>query len=133
MYVADLVEGLVRVGLDPASDGQVFNIGNPAEVTIAELAEAIRGRFAPDAEIVTQPGRPGDPQRRRPDISKVQAAYGWQPAVSLDDGLELTASWFRDAVGPGDQMDKAVGTATSQSTSNAMVDAADGLIPAITR
>jgi len=100
MYVADLVEGLVRVGLDPASDGQVFNIGNPSEVTIGELAEAIRRRFATDAEIVFQPGRPGDPQRRKPDISKVRAAHGWQPAVSLDDGLELTASWFREAVAP---------------------------------
>src|SRR5438132_11453783 len=64
MYVADLVEGLVRVGLDAASDNQVFNISNPAEVTITKLTKAIRRRFAPDGEIVTQPSRPSDPQRQ---------------------------------------------------------------------
>jgi dTDP-glucose 4,6-dehydratase len=133
MYVADLVEGLVRVGLDPASDGQVFNIGNPNEVTIGELAEAIRRRFAPDAEIRFEPGRPGDPQRRRPDISKIEAAYGWRPAVSFEDGLELTATWFRDAVGSGDPLDAARGTADGQATGAPAVGQADGLITAITR
>ena len=86
-------------GRDPAADGQILNIGNPAEVTIAELAETIRDRFAPGAEIVFEPGRPGDPQRRRPDIRRIRDAYGWEPRVSLEEGLELSATWIREARG----------------------------------
>jgi nucleoside-diphosphate-sugar epimerase len=100
-YVSDLVEGLVAVGLDPTSDGEVFNLGNPHEVTILELAETIRRLVAPDAEIVDHPGRPGDPQRRRPDISKVTARYDWRPVVSLDEGLRRTAAWYAAALAEG--------------------------------
>ena len=96
MYVADLVEALVRIGLEAPGDGPIYNIGNPAEVTIAELAERTRRLLAPDLDVQYEPARPGDPQRRRPDITRIQAAFAWEPRVSLDEGLQATAAWFRD-------------------------------------
>ena len=94
MFVSDLVEGLVRIGLDPKADGEVFNLGNPHEITIRELAELVRDLLAPGKEIVSIEAREGDPRQRKPDIAKVQRWYGWNPLVPLDEGLRLTASWF---------------------------------------
>lgn len=95
MYVDDLVEALVYVGLDRDADGQLLNIGNPEEVTILELAELIVRDIAPGAAIEHRPGRAGDPQRRRPDITRLNARYGWTPAVPLAEGLRRTAAWYR--------------------------------------
>jgi len=100
MYVDDLVEGLVRVGLGPASDGEVFNIGNPHEVTMRELAGEIARAVGRDLSIRYVPGRPGDPQRRRPDITKLTARYGWEPRISLGDGLGRTMAWFSQLPAP---------------------------------
>ena len=100
MYVDDLVEGLVRVGLDPASDGDVLNIGNPHEVTMRHLAAEIARAIGRDSPIRYVPGRPGDPQRRRPDITKMTARYGWEPSVSLGDGLSRTVAWFAQMAAP---------------------------------
>jgi nucleoside-diphosphate-sugar epimerase len=94
MYVDDLVEGLIRVGLDPASDGEVFNIGNPHEVTMRELASEVSRAIGHDIPIRYVPGRPGDPRRRRPDITKVTAQYGWEPTISIGVGLARTVAWF---------------------------------------
>ena len=93
-FVSDLVEGLLTVALDPHIDGEVFNIGNPAEVTIRELAEQIANVAdrAPILRFVER--RPGDPERRRPDISKMRGRYGWQPFVPLSIGLQQTADSF---------------------------------------
>lgn len=97
MFVSDLVDALVRIGLDPRMDGDIVNIGNPSEVTMRQLAETIRALFAPHLALEFEPGRPGDPQRRKPDISHIRATYGWQPQVSLEHGLRITEAWFREA------------------------------------
>jgi dTDP-glucose 4,6-dehydratase len=97
MYVSDLVEALVRVGLDRAMDGDIVNIGSPAEVTIRQLAETIRDLVAPGTSIEYGPSRPGDPQRRQPDIAHIRAVYGWTPQVGLEEGLRITEAWFREA------------------------------------
>jgi nucleoside-diphosphate-sugar epimerase len=90
MYVSDLVDGLMTVASDPDLDGQILNIGNPHEVTIAEIAERIVAATGSTSSIVRGPARVGDPQRRKPDIGRMVARYGWQPVVSLDIGLERT-------------------------------------------
>jgi nucleoside-diphosphate-sugar epimerase len=90
-FVSDLVEGLLTVALDPDIDGEVFNIGNPAEVTIRELAEQISDMADGVATLRFVERRPGDPERRRPDISRMRARYGWQPTVPLSIGLQRTA------------------------------------------
>jgi len=83
-YVDDLVRALVAVGLDPFLDGLVLNIGNPHEVTMNELAGRIAALVPGAGPVQHVPGRPGDPQRRRPDISRMELRYGWGPEVDLD-------------------------------------------------
>jgi nucleoside-diphosphate-sugar epimerase len=94
-FVSDLVDGLLAVALDPDADGLILNIGNPHEVTIRELAEAIIDLSGSTSELRFDPRRPGDPERRKPDISRIQARYGWAPTVELTDGLRQTIDYFR--------------------------------------
>jgi nucleoside-diphosphate-sugar epimerase len=96
-YVDDLVRGLLLVALDTENDGEIFNIGNPAEITIRGLAERIRDLIQPGLPIVSTDARVGDPARRCPDISKIQTWYGWQPEIDLDQGLRATIAAHRDA------------------------------------
>jgi dTDP-glucose 4,6-dehydratase len=96
-YVSDLVRGLMHVMLDPELDGEVFNLGNPHEITVRELAEHIMDLTGNHGELRFTSARPGDPERRRPIIDKIYARYGWEPAVHLRDGLQLTIEAFREA------------------------------------
>jgi nucleoside-diphosphate-sugar epimerase len=95
-FVSDLVDGLLLVALDPSTDGEVFNVGNPAEMTILELADDILRTTGSDAPIAFDVRRPGDPERRRPDIGKMRARYGWEPSVRLEHGLLSTAQAFAE-------------------------------------
>ena len=94
-YVSDLVDGLLRVALDPGADGEVFNVGNPAEISILELADEIRRAVGSASAIEFDERRQGDPERRRPDITKIVERYGWEPTVELRAGLEAIAADFR--------------------------------------
>ena len=93
-YVSDLVEGLLHVAFDDDADGEIFNLGNPAEIPIRQLAEEIRALISTESPIEHDERRPGDPERRRPDISKMRARYGWEPKVELRAGLLATARAF---------------------------------------
>jgi nucleoside-diphosphate-sugar epimerase len=93
-YVDDLVEALVAVARDTSADGEVFNVGNPHEMSIRELADAIVRVTSTSSSIVFDPRRPGDPERRRPNITKITTRYGWAPRVPLDRGLTHTAAAF---------------------------------------
>ena len=96
-YVSDLVEGLVQMMECDAASGQVVNLGNPEEHTILEFAELIRELTGSSSEfVVTEPAVGDDPQRRRPEIGRARALLGWEPAVSLRDGLARTISYFRE-------------------------------------
>ncbi len=97
-YVADLVEGLVR--LLHSDEHLPVNIGNPNEVTIREFAEVINRITGNSAGIQVMPsGRTqGDPQRRRPDIAKARQVLGWEPATALEDGLQHTIAYFRQVI-----------------------------------
>lgn len=92
-YVDDLVEALLRL-LDSDHAGPM-NLGNPQELPVRVLAERIReisGSSSPLAFIA----RPeDDPTVRQPDISLARTVLGWEPAVTLEDGLSRTLSWFR--------------------------------------
>jgi nucleoside-diphosphate-sugar epimerase len=96
-YVSDLVEGLLHVLLDPALDGEVLNIGNPHEITMRDLARHITELTESDGELRFTSARPGDPERRRPVIDRLQARYGWEPRVQLREGLRTTIHAFRIA------------------------------------
>ena len=86
-YVDDLVDGLMLVGMDREADGCVYNLGNPHEVTILEVAETIREISGSTSELEFGEAAPDDPNRRNPDITRVRAAYGWNPSVDLTTGL----------------------------------------------
>ena len=100
MYVDDLVDALLLVALDPAADGLVLNVGNEEEITIAELAELIATEVGSGATIAHLAAREGDPQQRRPDITRIRERYGWQPSVPLAEGLHRTAAWYRALLAP---------------------------------
>jgi dTDP-glucose 4,6-dehydratase/UDP-glucuronate decarboxylase len=99
-YVTDLVAGLLLVAMDHAADGEVFNIGNPTEITMLDLALKIVALVGGSGESIERhPRGADDPERRKPDITKMRVRYGWQPLVGLDDGLRETIAYFRQRAG----------------------------------
>jgi dTDP-glucose 4,6-dehydratase len=91
-YVDDLVEGIVR--LARSGHPGPMNIGNPAELTVLELAQTIRDLVGVDAPIAFVPRPQDDPTVRRPDISLAMAELDWEPKVDLLTGLTSTLGWF---------------------------------------
>ena len=94
-YVRDLVDGLYRLML--SGERYPVNLGNPLEMTILEFAEHIRRVTGTGSEIVFQPLPEDDPKRRKPDIGKARSVLGWEPVVTLDEGLHHTVEYFRSA------------------------------------
>ncbi|MEQ8387121.1 MAG: SDR family oxidoreductase [Alphaproteobacteria bacterium] len=93
-YVSDLVQGLVRLMETPASVTGPINLGNPAEMTIREMAEKIIEMTGSRSEIERRPLPEDDPRQRRPDITLAKSALGWSPAVDLETGLKNTIAYF---------------------------------------
>ena len=96
-YVDDLVDGLIRV-MNGDATGPI-NLGNPHEFTIRQLAELVRARIQPELPIIDKPLPADDPRQRQPDIALAQRELGWQPQVSLEQGLEPTIAWFQELLG----------------------------------
>lgn len=96
-YVSDLVDGLFR--LMRSNERYPVNVGNPLEMTILEFAEHIKHVSGSAAPIEFRPLPEDDPRRRRPDITKARQLLGWEPKVTLDDGLAETFHYFRSKVG----------------------------------
>lgn len=91
-YVSDMIDGLVAL---MKSDVETpVNIGNPDERTINALAEKVIELTGTESEIVHEPLPPQDPQVRCPDITKARTELGWEPNISLTDGLERTIEAF---------------------------------------
>jgi nucleoside-diphosphate-sugar epimerase len=99
-YVSDMVSGLIAVMFaHDDTRGMVFNVGNPDERTIKAFAEIIRDLCGSSSDIVLLPALQDDPVRRCPDITRISSTLGWQPTVTLEDGLARTIEWFRTVVG----------------------------------
>ena len=94
-YCDDLVDGLVRLMATDAEVTGPINLGNAAEIAIGDLAGTIVELTGSRSKIVTRPLPVDDPRQRRPDIAKAQTLLGWQPQVSLGDGLKETIGYFR--------------------------------------
>ena len=94
-YVSDLIEGLYRLLL--SDEHLPVNIGNPSEITILEFAETINRIIGNKTPIKIEPDTrlSDDPQRRRPDISRAHQILGWQPVISLEEGIQKTIPYFR--------------------------------------
>ncbi len=94
-YVDDLVRGLVCM-IDSEETGPV-NLGNPAELTVADLASTVIRLTGSSSRLERRPLPEDDPTRRRPDISLAERLLGWRPTVGPEEGLERTIEWFRSA------------------------------------
>ncbi len=99
-YVSDLVDGLYRLLM--SDEASPVNLGNPQEMTILQFAETVirvSGSKSQIAFVTPQDERTADdPQARRPDITKAHTILGWEPRVSLEEGLHMTVDWFRRQV-----------------------------------
>ena len=85
-YVDDLIDGLVKLAF--SREHLPVNIGNPTELTLTQLAQAVIDVVGSDSEIVYEALPIDDPRVRQPDISRAREVLGWEPTVSLRDGLE---------------------------------------------
>ncbi|XP_062231210.1 UDP-glucuronic acid decarboxylase 2-like [Phragmites australis] len=107
-YVSDLVEGLMRL-MEGEHIGP-FNLGNPGEFTMLELAKVVQDTIDPNARIEFRPNTQDDPHKRKPDITRAKELLGWEPKIPLREGLPLMVTNFRKRIF-GDQEDGASTTA----------------------
>ncbi len=92
-YVEDTVAGIIS--LMNSSEYDVFNIGNPNEMTVGQLAEKIIELTDSTSEIKYLELPNDDPKQRKPDITKAKTKLNWEPKVNLEDGLTKTIKWVK--------------------------------------
>lgn len=93
-YVDDLIEGMI-LHMNSKELGP-FNVGNPREFSIKELAEIIREKINPNLEFINKPLPLDDPVQRQPVIDLARNKLGWEPKIELEDGIDKTISWFKN-------------------------------------
>ncbi len=96
-YVTDLIEGFCR--LMEVDFTQPVNLGNDQEITMLQLTQAIETAVGKKPEIVYKPLPQDDPTRRRPDLSRARKLLGYEPRVSLEEGIAATVAYFKHALG----------------------------------
>ncbi|CAL9043098.1 UDP-glucuronic acid decarboxylase 6 [Musa acuminata AAA Group] len=96
-YVSDMVDGLIRL-MEGDNTGPI-NIGNPGEFTMMELAEIVKELIKPSISIEIVENTPDDPRQRKPDITKAKQLLGWEPKITLRQGLPLMEEDFRLRLG----------------------------------
>lgn len=94
-YVDDLVEGIVRCAASEKTRSLVVNLGNPEEYTVAKFAQLICSIIGVPLLVENHPAREDDPGRRRPDIGRARELFGWEPRISVAEGLRRTIEFFR--------------------------------------
>jgi len=94
-YVDDLIEAMLRMMDTERGFTGPVNIGNPVEFTMVELAELVLRLVGGRSRITYHPLPADDPRQRQPDIALARSRLGWQPSVSLEDGLKETIAYFR--------------------------------------
>jgi len=95
-YITDLVDGVIKLML--SKEHGPINIGNPHEMTIKEIAEAIVRMTGSKSRIIYKPLPTDDPKQRKPDITLARTLLKWEPKVALDEGLVKTLEYFRGKV-----------------------------------
>ena len=112
-FISDLVDGVVR--LAESDLNEPVNVGNPAELSVLDIARAIIAATGSTSRIVHQPLPVDDPRVRRPDITLARTRLGWEPRVALDDGLGATIDYFRRklATGAGESRRSQISRTTS--------------------
>lgn len=97
-YVSDMVEGLMKLMFIDNLAGKVINLGNPDEYSVGALMEAVAKKVKVEERVEKLVLPEDDPERRRPDISRAKKLLGWEPEVSLNDGLDKTIEYFRGVI-----------------------------------
>jgi dTDP-glucose 4,6-dehydratase len=97
-YIDDLIDGLLR--LMEVKTHEPINLGNPVEMTIEELATLVMELTGSEVEFVYLADRRDrtDPQQRRPDITRAKDLLGWEPGITLEEGLRRTMEDFRSRI-----------------------------------
>ncbi|WP_254440725.1 UDP-glucuronic acid decarboxylase family protein [Ruegeria sp. HKCCA6837] len=94
-FVSDLIDGLIKLMESPEDVTGPINLGNPVELSIRELAEAVIRLTGSKSELVQRPLPQDDPIQRQPDITRAREQLGWAPQVALEDGLKATIAYFQ--------------------------------------
>ncbi|MGE6781536.1 UDP-glucuronic acid decarboxylase family protein [Ensifer adhaerens] len=97
-YVDDLIDGMVRLMESPAEVTGPVNIGNPGEFSMIELADLVLRLVGGPSKLVFLPLPQDDPKQRRPDITLATKTLGWEPKVTLEDGLKPTVAYFKEVL-----------------------------------
>lgn len=95
-YISDLVDGIIR--LMHSKENDPINIGNPQEMTITQIAQQIIAMTGSKSKIIYKPLPTDDPKVRQPDITRARTLLGWEPKVSLEEGLGHTIEYFKQKV-----------------------------------
>lgn len=99
-FVEDEVRGILAL-LDAPDAPEPVNIGNPHEFTVLELADLVLALVGSRSELAFEPLPPDDPTHRRPDITRAREVLGWEPMVSLPEGLARTIAYFAGELAVG--------------------------------
>jgi nucleoside-diphosphate-sugar epimerase len=94
-YIANVVDGVLRACDAPHAAGEVINVATGRRISLNELLRMLNGLVGTHVQAVYQEPRAGDVRDSQADISKAKALLGYEPAVSLEDGLERTLDWCR--------------------------------------
>jgi nucleoside-diphosphate-sugar epimerase len=94
-YVSDLVAGILAVMFGDNLKGEVFNLGNPEEYLVKDLAQKVKALTGSASPITFEALPEDDPTRRRPDITKIKNRLQWEPKVSVDAGLKKTIEFYK--------------------------------------
>ncbi len=94
-YVSDLVAGILAVMFADNLKGEVFNLGNPEEYTVKDLAQKVKAMTGSASPITFEALPEDDPTQRKPDITKIKTALGWEPKISVDEGLKKTIAFYK--------------------------------------
>ncbi len=93
-YVDDLVAGILAVMVAENLKGEVFNLGNPEEYTVKDFAQKVKALTGSASPITFKTLPEDDPTQRKPDITKVKTALGWEPKVTVEEGLKKTIEYY---------------------------------------
>ncbi len=97
-YASDLIAGFLKLMDSPDEITGPINLGNPGEFTMIQLAEAVIKLIGSKSELIFEPLPQDDPKQRQPDITQAKEKLGWEPKVSLQEGLKPTIKYFKQYV-----------------------------------
>tara|TARA_Y100000590_G_scaffold118182_1_gene135193 strand:+ start:223 stop:1329 length:1107 start_codon:yes stop_codon:yes gene_type:complete len=97
-YADDLIDGLERMMNNRIGFTGPVNLGNPGEFTIRELAEIVLNKVDSESKLIEEPLPEDDPTQRKPDISLAKSVLGWEPKISLEEGLNHTIKYYEEVL-----------------------------------